>query len=117
MSDWARGREDVAAVALVGSWARGTAREDSDVDLVVLTDTDDEGWIGELVPGAELVRRGNWGAIEERRVRLPSGLEVEIGIGRPSWASTDPLDDGTRRVVEAGFRPLHDPRGLLAALG
>ena len=28
---------DICGLALVGSWARGTARADSDVDLVVLT--------------------------------------------------------------------------------
>jgi Nucleotidyltransferase domain len=34
---WARRRPDIRGLALVGSWARGSARTDSDVDLVVLT--------------------------------------------------------------------------------
>ena len=30
-----------------------------------------------------------------------------------NWASTQPLDDGTRRVVSDGMRPLVDKDGLL----
>ena len=35
---WASAQEDMQAIALVGSYARGEAREDSDIDLVLLTD-------------------------------------------------------------------------------
>src|SRR6266498_2627622 len=88
---WAMGRADVVAVALVGSWARDAARPDSDVDLVVLTtdqapylDRDD--WIGGL--GADrLVMTRSWGPLTERRLVLPSGLEVEVGIGPPPTPS------------------------------
>src|SRR5712692_3156871 len=34
---WASARYDVRGLALVGSWARGPAHMDSDVDLVLLT--------------------------------------------------------------------------------
>jgi uncharacterized protein len=120
-AEWAGSRGDLAAVALVGSWARNEPREDSDVDLVLLTDdptpyTRHDDWILEVAPGATLVRTGLWGVIAERRLRLPSGLEIEIGLGLPSWAATDPIDDGTRRVVQKGFRSLYDPRGLLRNL-
>jgi predicted nucleotidyltransferase len=118
---WAVAHEDVAALALAGSWARDAVRPESDVDLIVLTDdpaayTESVDWIEGLAPGAVLVRTGDWGPIVERRLRLLSGLEVELGVGRPSWAGTSPVDPGTRRVVLDGCRPLHDPRGLLAAL-
>ncbi len=36
--EWASAQPDVQAIALVGSYARGAARVDSDVDLVILTD-------------------------------------------------------------------------------
>lgn len=118
---WAAAREDVVALALVGSWARHAGRSSSDVDLVVLSDDpvayiEREDWIEGLVSGAELVRTGDWGGVVERRLLLPSGLEVEVGIGLPSWAETSPVDPGTRRVVRDGLRVLHDPRGLLGAL-
>jgi len=34
---WASVREDVQAIALVGSYARDETRDDSDIDLVILT--------------------------------------------------------------------------------
>ncbi|SHH10705.1 Nucleotidyltransferase domain-containing protein [Jatrophihabitans endophyticus] len=111
----------VVAVGLAGSWARGTARPDSDVDLVALTDRPERllgthDWFAAFGPGAELVRSADFGAIQERRLRLPDGLVVEVGVGSPSWAATDPLDAGTARVVRDGFVALADPAGLLAAL-
>jgi hypothetical protein len=106
---------------VVGSWARDDASEESDIDLVLLTNDpsvylESEEWINELAPDARLIRTANWGPITERRLLLPSSLEVEVGVGRPTWAETTPVDLGTRRVVRAGFRPLYDPLGLLAAL-
>jgi rhodanese-related sulfurtransferase len=119
-ASWAASRPDVAALGLAGSWARDAAGPESDVDLILLTDepaayADDDTWIAAL--GArEIVRRRSWGALEERRLRLPTGLEVEVGVGPPGWAASDPVDAGTAEVVRNGFRALHDPRGLLAAL-
>lgn len=120
LTDWARRRADVRALALVGSWAYGAPRDDSDVDVVLLTDVPEsfvarDDWLAE-VGGVRLVRTLDWGGVTERRFALPSGLEVEFGIGRPPWASADPLDEGTRRVVSDGIRVLHDPDGLLALL-
>jgi aminoglycoside 6-adenylyltransferase len=119
---WASNRPDVVAVAVAGSWARGEQRIDSDIDAVILTTdparyTTTEDWI-EPVTGqpAPIVRRQDWGVLQERRVRLSSGLEVEFGFVFPSWASTDPLDQGTRTVVQHGLRAVHDPHGLLRRL-
>jgi predicted nucleotidyltransferase len=116
---WAARRPDVVALALVGSYARGADRPDSDVDLMVLT-TDParylarEDWIGEL--GAErLVTTRSWGPVTERRLALPSDLEVEVGVAPPSWAAVDLVDAGSRRVMTDGNRILYDPAGLLAA--
>jgi uncharacterized protein len=117
---WASSRHDVRGLALVGSWARGTAHMDSDVDLVLLacrveryTEADD--WIRDL--GCETMERtAAWGALMERRLCMPSGLEVELSFVPPYWAAVYPLDSGTRSVVEEGMRVLHDPDGLLRAL-
>jgi len=110
----------VPAVALVGSWARNEAGAESDLDIVLLTEkpgayVEDEGWIAEL-GACGIVCTKRWGAIIERRIALPSGLEVEVGIGEPSWASTTPVDPGTRRVASDGMRIVYDPDGLLGAL-
>jgi predicted nucleotidyltransferase len=117
---WAQQRRDVRAVAIVGSWAYRAPRKDSDVDVILLTEepslyTEREDWIEQL-GGVALVATRAWGVITERRFRLPSGLEVELGVGRPSWASVAPVDEGTRRVATDGLVALHDPDGLLGEL-
>lgn len=94
---------------------------DSDIDVVVVTESarfaESKTWIGEAVGGpAELVRTGDWGALIERRVRLPSGLEVEFGFVKPSWTRTDPIDPGTHRVVTDGCEIWYDPEGRLTGL-
>ena len=66
--------------------------------------------------GVRLVKTAAWGVLTERRFAVESGLEVELGVGSPTWASVAPLDEGTRRVVCHGMRALYDPEGLLAAL-
>jgi uncharacterized protein len=120
LGGWARGRRDVVAVGLVGSWARGDARMDSDVDVVLLTEDraqylEDDAWVYEM-GGVGLVWTRRWGTVMERRFALPSGLEVELGVAPPSWAATDPVDEGTRRVVTDGVSVVYDPKEVLARL-
>jgi uncharacterized protein len=120
LTRWARQRTDVRALALVGSWAHGSPHSGSDVDVVLLTNAprtyiENDLWLDDVV-GAQFVRTQAWGPITERRFRLASGLEVELGVGTPDWASVEPLDSGTREVVSDGMRPLYDPDGLLTTL-
>jgi predicted nucleotidyltransferase len=90
--EWASVRPDIRAVAIVGSWSRGTPRPDSDLDLVVLTSAQDgyiEGdeWAAGLgVPTG--TRR--WGRVTERRLRTRRGLELDVGFTDPGW---QPIED------------------------
>jgi uncharacterized protein len=117
---WARQRPDIRGLALVGSWARGAARPDSDLDLVVLTTHPDRYLAGDdwtaALGATRVLRTQAWGPLVERRLLLDGGLELEVGVTQPVWAATDPVDAGTRRVVTDGMRILHDPDGRLAAL-
>ena len=124
---WARTETNVRAIALVSSHARGAAREDFDVDLVVLTNVPeffraDTSWLDAIGWRGADSRPLKWqdeeyGVLWSRRLWLEQGrLEVEIGFARPAWAEVDPLDPGTRRVVADGCRSLHDPDRLLARL-
>lgn len=119
---WSPLTDDVSAVALIGSWARGTASMGSDVDIVVLTSAPEvfigtTGWIEQALGcHGDLIRTVDRGALTERRVQLDSGLEVEFGIAKPSWATIDPVDPGTRRVVTDGCRVWYDRHGHVAAL-
>jgi hypothetical protein len=110
---------------LVGSHARGAPRPDSDIDLVLLAkDPDrfrlDETWVDQIdwpSIGAHLqtwVDEG-YGTAWSRRVWLDCG-EVELTFAGLSWADVNPADAGTRQVIAAGCRILHDPDGLLARL-
>jgi uncharacterized protein len=66
---------------------------------------------------AKVVRTQALGPLTERRLLLPSGLELEVGVVLPLWASTDPVDAGTRRVVtDDGMRILYGPEHWFAAL-
>ncbi|GGS25127.1 hypothetical protein GCM10010269_74710 [Streptomyces humidus] len=117
---WCAERSDVAGLLLVGSCARGAARADSDVDLLLLSTAPDryaegDAWLPELSLG-EVVRVRAWGPLTEWRQVTASGLEVEMCVGPTAWARTDPVDAGTRRVVTDGARPLYDPAGILGAL-
>ncbi len=117
---WARDSDDVLAVALVGSQARGAARADSDVDLVILLGDrqrylEDAGWTGQFGTALSLAREDS-GAVQSLRVRYADGLEVEFGLASGEWAATEPVDEGTRRVAADGLRILFDPHGRLARL-
>jgi predicted nucleotidyltransferase len=119
LTAYATSRDEVRGLVLVGSWARRAARMDSDVDVVVLAAEPAalpaEVWL-DLLAAGRVVRRQWWGPLDEIRVALPSGLEVEVGIVPLSWAATDPVDPGTRRVISDGHRVLYDPDGLLGRL-
>ena len=114
----------ISAAALCGSWSTATrAGMASDVDVILLTDARpqllrDERWATERFgDDTPVVRRQDWGPfVSEIRLRLPTGLEVELNVTDTRWAKTDPIDPGTRRVVADGFRVLHDPAGVLTAL-
>lgn len=48
--------------------------------------------------------RERWGPLTERRFALPWCLEVELGVAPESRASTNPVDEGTRRVARTAPR-------------
>ena len=120
VSAWAQGRADIEAVALVGSWARRAARPDSDVDLIFLTidpflyiERDD--W-ADAFGIKRFVGTVQWGRLTERRAITASGLEIEFGITSAEWASVNPVDEGTLRVVTDGMTVVYDRAGRMTAL-
>lgn len=126
VAQWASRQADIAAVALVGSWARGAARVDSDIDLMILTDSltlfrQDEKWVNEIRwadMNAEIAawEDKDYGVVWSRHVCLNDETEIEFSFGSLSWASVEPVDAGTFRVISDGCRILYDPKGLLREL-
>lgn len=119
---WAQAEPDIYALALVGSQARGTARPDSDIDLIVLGPRpnvfrQDKSWPAGLFPEVGLWWTDvDYGGIWSRHLYLDSGPEIEFGFGLSDWAKIDPLDPGTAEVMAGGCRVLYDPHQLLAKL-
>ena len=115
--NWASAQEDAQAIALVGSYARGAARDDSDIDLVLLTDQpqkylEDFKWI-ERFGNVEKYQTEDYGKLISIRVWYQNGVEVEYGITTPDWAAT-PLDAGTQEVIRGGTIVLFERGNLLS---
>lgn len=116
---WAKARADILAVALVGSQANGTARPDSDVDLVIIADRpaaylEDTAWAGEF---GQMEKQGveDYGLVQALRVFYRGGLEVEYGFTDERWVAL-PLDEGTRQVIDDGLRVLFECKSILSRL-
>jgi uncharacterized protein len=119
LRDWAAHQPTIAGVALVGSYARGEARPDSDIDVVLLCEEPHAfvahtSWIHSF-GAVERCLTEDWGMVTSLRVYYTEGLEVEFGMTTLAWA-TVPVDPGTQDVVSHGMRILWDREGLLARL-
>ncbi|HEY4475085.1 MAG TPA: nucleotidyltransferase domain-containing protein [Candidatus Paceibacterota bacterium] len=115
--EWVKTEKDVVALAIVGSYARGTAKEDSDIDIVIITNNpeaylDSDKWIEQFGKIKEL-KKEDYGLMQSRRVFYVDGYEVEFGITIPEWAKTNPIDEGTKMVIADGVKILYDKSGLL----
>jgi uncharacterized protein len=124
--EWAGQSADISAVSLVGSWARGTARKDSDIDLMLLSSNpskfrNSEDWINQIDWGkagskVKAWKDDDYGLAWSRHICLEDKTKIECSFGYLSWASTNPIDAGTCRVVSDGCRILYDPEELMAKL-
>jgi uncharacterized protein len=126
IAGWAAARNDVRALALAGSWARGNPHQASDVDLLLFTDHDEwyrrrRNWLTEI----DFERAGYsfhsskntmYGVVWSRHIHLLPSSEVELTFAKCSWTRTDVIDTGTRRVVEDALQIILDEDGILARL-
>jgi hypothetical protein len=104
---------------LVGSYARGAALPDSDVDLILLSPGPDRyvadtTWTGELGSVAHL-QIEHYVRASSVRVWYAGGPEVEYVFAAEDWAAV-PADAGAREVVAGGLRVLFERRPLLSNL-
>ena len=115
--DWVTTQSHIEAVALVGSYANGTASEESDIDLILLipnpdTLIDDIKWVYQF--GAVSDNQiEHYGKVTSIRVWYSNGPEVEFGITYPTWASS-PLDNGTQQVIDNGMKVLFERKPILS---
>jgi predicted nucleotidyltransferase len=126
VADWAEKRDDIRAMAVVGSWARGRPRSTSDLDLLLLTSrASDYRRRRKWLAGIDFRKAGfrlrssegaSYGAVWSLHVHLRPIADVELTFAECAWANTNPIDAGTRSVVTGGFRIIFDQDGLLAKL-
>lgn len=107
VSQWALRHPEIAAVSLVGSYARNDATPSSDIDLILRVDDPatfirDPAWISAL---GTVIRSHveDWGRVQSVRVWYEEGPEVEFGVTDRGWGE-DPEDRATLAVIEAGHR-------------
>jgi molybdopterin-guanine dinucleotide biosynthesis protein A/predicted nucleotidyltransferase len=119
VAEWAVEREDVAALVLVGSQARGEVPADrwSDLDLILLLDdpaayTDDASWIREfgepVVTFLEATVDGHW----ERRVLYETGEDVDFVLFPASVAEKAEGSANAAALLARGYRVLVDRIGI-----
>lgn len=113
-ADWARCESRIVAAALCGSHARGEARPDSDIDLILISPNpssllNDRDWLSHF-GDANVVEDEDWGLVQSIRV-FYGKLEVEFGIAGLEWVQP-PIDSGTAKVLRQPMCILHDPKIL-----
>ncbi|MGB6300502.1 MAG: nucleotidyltransferase domain-containing protein [Rivularia sp. (in: cyanobacteria)] len=133
VKNWAEIRSEILALALVGSYARGEATADSDIDLMLIAYNTEffrqnYDWMYEI--NWESINYkiltfddAQYGAVWSRHIYLnryktkySTNLKIEISFGLPRWASIDPIDSGTFAVVSRGCKILYDSQGILTNL-
>lgn len=123
--DFAKTNDQILAVGLCGSRARGTARPDSDIDLSILVKDKlmfkNKEWIEnfdfkKIDEKLDYFKDEIYGAVWSRHVFLESNVEIEFSFADQPWADIENLDQGTYKVVSDGFKILYDPSNILKRL-
>jgi len=110
--NWAQSRQTILAIGIVGSYARGTQTQESDVDLVVVS-TDpsqllrDIDWMDRFGVIKSNVPE-DYGLVQSLRCFSNDGREIEFGITSKQWC-TPPIDTGTADVIRHGLMIVYDP--------
>ena len=123
---WAETQPEIHAVALVGSWARGQAKADSDIDLMFLTPNSqlfflNPNYFGSF-PWHKLSLKvidyydRTYGVVKSRHFCFSQGQKIEFSFGYTNWADTNPIDAGTLAVASSGLKIIYDPDRLLTNL-
>jgi aminoglycoside 6-adenylyltransferase len=124
VADWARERDDVRAVLVVGSQVREDVPADtwSDLDVGLFVDDPerlaaDETWVESFgTPVLTFLEPTAFGDRVERRVLYESGEDVDFPLlEAASWRELASSAEA-RLTIARGYRVLHDELGLREAL-
>ena len=113
VEEWAKGDLHIESVIVVGSYARGTNKNTSDIDLCIITSNKET-----MIKNQDFTKIfGNidkkqteyYGKCTSIRVWYKEGREIEFGIVEPSWIES-PLDAGTYKVLSDGYKVIIDKK-------
>ena len=111
ITNWASNNEDIRTVILVGSFARGEAKDDSDVDFVIIAENPDsflkDDSFAYQFGNPSRIDCENWGKVQSLRVWYENSLEVEFSFTTKNWL-TFPLDIDSCQVLSDGYLVLVD---------
>ena len=103
----------IESVIIVVSYARGTNKKSSDLDIVIITSNKKEMITNQnFIQGFGDVsqkRTEYYGACTSVRVWYKNGQEIEFGFVEPSWIEK-PLDNGTNKVLSDGYKIVLDKK-------
>jgi predicted nucleotidyltransferase len=116
---WVVTEAGIHAVALIGSHARKTATEVSDVDLIVVVSPPNlylkyRQWTS-LFGNVVREQMEHFGKYTSLRVWYDEGLEVEYRFVDESWASL-PVAEDTRKIVSDGMKVMFERKPLLSLM-
>jgi predicted nucleotidyltransferase len=114
---WATKRRDIRAAALVGSYAREELEKDSDVDLVIITETPQK-YISNTewtrVFGKPITKKvEKYGKLTSLRIWYENGLEIEYGFATREWIEKVSEND-LKQITNDGLRVLFEKEKLLS---
>lgn len=108
---WGEQTPFINTIILVGSYARGTEKPTSDIDLCILS-TEKEKILNDPSIFNQFGKPSDfqieyYGAMTSIRMWYQDGFELEYGIADMSWIAS-PLDSGTRQVLLDGYKVILD---------
>ena len=113
---WLQKQPDILAALLIGSYARGEERLNSDIDFILVVE-DVEKWLQKntwvKIFGPVLsMTLEEYEQVRAIRVYYQDSLELEFGFVTPSWLEK-PYADSTKKAMDSGLKVLFDHKGLM----
>ena len=114
ISDLGTSIKEIQTILLVGSYARNSQKEDSDIDLMIITKdkntlTKRTEWLNRFGK-IRSKEKEFWGPVTSLRI-FYDDYEIEFGIAPEQWLAL-PLDEGTEQVLSDGYVVLYDGTGI-----
>ena len=112
LKDFSANTSYIESVIIVGSYARGTNKESSDLNIIITPNKSEMDRNQDFVQSfGEVYKKQTeyYGACTSIRVWYKNGPEVEFEIVEPSWIEK-PLDTGTSKVLSDGCKIVIDKK-------